>query len=102
MLNDDFKDMLRCLLDEKVEFLLIGGYAMAAHGYPRATKDIDFWVWATPENSRRIYAALRTFGAPMTDLSQDDFAEQGVVFQIGVPPNRIDLTAWVQGVDFMP
>lgn len=82
MLNKDFKEMLQCLFEEGVEFLLVGGYAMAAHGFPQATKDIDLWVAATPENSSRIYAALIRFGAPVEQIEEGDFATIGNVFQI--------------------
>ncbi|MEL7496535.1 MAG: hypothetical protein AAFN77_02930 [Planctomycetota bacterium] len=100
MLNQDFKEMLQCLSAKKVEYLLVDGYAMAAHGFPRATKDIDFWVAATPENSSRVYAALVQFGAPVVQIEEGDFSEIGNVFQIGVPPRRIDITTIADGVDF--
>lgn len=100
MLNKDFKDMLQCLLDENVEFLLVGGYALGAHGYPRATKDIDLWLWADPSNAEKAYQALAMFGAPMNQISSDDLAKVGTVFQIGVPPNRIDLVTAVSGIEF--
>ena len=100
MLNQDFKEMLQCLSAERVEYLLVGGYAMAAHGFPRATKDIDFWVAATPENSTRIYAALVRFGAPMEQIKEGDFSEIGNVFQIRVPPRRIDITTIADGLEF--
>jgi hypothetical protein len=100
MLNQDFKDMLQCLLDEKVDFLLVGGYAMAAHGYPRATKDMDIWVWPHPDNATKVCKALTRFGAPMEGINSKDFAQPGIVFQIGVPPNRIDISTLADGVDF--
>jgi hypothetical protein len=100
MLNKDFKDMLQCLLEEKVDFLLVGGYALGAHGYPRTTKDIDLWIWADDANSNRVYRALTKFGAPIDQFSPKDFSQPGVVFQIGVPPNRIDLVTAIDGVDF--
>lgn len=100
MLNKDFRDMLQCFSAEKVEYLLIGGYAMAAHGFPRATKDIDLWVMANLDNSRRIYAALVEFGAPISQISEDDFSHVGNVFQIGVAPRRIDITTVADGVSF--
>jgi len=100
MLNEDFKDMLQCLLDAEAEFLLIGGYALAAHGYPRATKDIDLWVDASSENAPRVAAALRAFGAPSHGIREEDFATPGIVLQLGIPPRRIDLTTKVDGVVF--
>lgn len=100
MLNQDFKEMLQCLFAEKVDYLLIGGYAMAAHGYPRATKDIDLWVASNPENSSRVFAALARFGAPVTQIDEGDFSEIGNVVQIGVSPRRIDITTIADGVEF--
>ncbi|MEO0475025.1 MAG: nucleotidyltransferase [Planctomycetota bacterium] len=100
MLNEDYSDMLRCLLDEKVEFLLIGAYAMAVYGYPRATKDIDLWIYASPANAPRVIRALERFGAPMQQVTESDFETVGAIFQIGVAPRRIDLTTLVHGPSF--
>lgn len=100
MLNRDFKEMLQCLLAEHVDFMLVGGYAMAAHGYPRATKDIDLWVWANPENAVRVVRALQAFGAPTEQFSVEDFSTPGTVFQLGVPPRRIDITTTADGISF--
>lgn len=72
MLNKDYKEMLQCLLEEEVRFLLIGAYALAVYGYPRATKDIDFFVRATPENASSLMRALTRFGAPLSDVSESD------------------------------
>ena len=69
MLNKDYKEMLQCLLEENVRFLLVGAYAVAVHGFPRATKDIDFFVWATPENAVNLMRALAKFGAPLMHQS---------------------------------
>ena len=80
--------------------LLVGGYAMGAHGYPRATKDIDIWVWADRANSEKAFRALAKFGAPLGNVSRLEFSEAGVIFQIGVPPNRIDIITDLSGVDF--
>jgi nucleotidyltransferase AbiEii toxin of type IV toxin-antitoxin system len=84
MLNKDYREMLQYLSDEEVKFLLVGAYALAAHGFPRATKDIDFFVWANAENGASLLRALERFGAPIKDLSAADFAAEGAVFQIGV------------------
>jgi predicted nucleotidyltransferase len=100
MLNKDYKEMLQCLLEEKVRFLLIGAYALAVHGFPRATKDIDFFVWATPENAANLVRALARFGAPLDDISESDFSAPGVVFQIGNNPRRIDIITKISGVEF--
>ena len=100
MLNSDYKEMLQCLLEERVRFLLVGAYALAVHGYPRATKDIDFFVWATPENAASLMSALAKFGAPLDDVSAADFSAKGIVFQIGNAPRRIDLLTSISGVEF--
>lgn len=100
MLNEDYKDILQCLLTEKVEFLLIGAYAMAIYGYPRATKDIDLWIYASTENAPRVIRALASFGAPMQQVTQSDFEQIGAIFQIGVAPRRVDLTTLVHGPRF--
>ena len=100
MLNSHYKDMLQELSAHNVEYLVVGAIALAAHGIPRATGDIDIWVNATPENSERIYRALGAFGAPLQELSQDDFTGAEMVFQIGVVPLRIDILTAVDGVSF--
>ena len=100
MLNDDYRDMLQCLSAEGVRFLVVGAYALAVHGYPRATKDIDFFVWATPENATNLLRALARFGAPVKGLSEADFASEGNVFQIGTGPRRIDILTRISGVTF--
>lgn len=99
-MNRDFAEMLSTLLAEGVEFLVVGAYAVAAHGWPRATGDLDIWVRPTPENAARVLRALRTFGAPSFDLSVDDLTRPDTVFQIGVPPGRIDILSGVSGVGF--
>ena len=100
MLNSHYKDMLRELSDHHVEYLVVGAIALAVHGIPRATGDIDIWVNATPENAQRVYRALEAFGAPLEGLSQDDFTGVDMVFQIGVVPLRIDILTAVDGVSF--
>jgi predicted nucleotidyltransferase len=100
MLNKDYKEMLQCLLEENVRFLLVGAYALAVHGFPRATKDIDFFVWATPENASNLMRALARFGAPLHDISETDFSSEGIIFQIGNSPRRIDIITNISGVKF--
>jgi predicted nucleotidyltransferase len=100
MLNKDYKEMLQCLLEENVRFLLVGAYAVAVHGFPRATKDIDFFVWATPENAANLMRALTKFGAPLHDISEADLASEGIIFQIGNSPRRIDIITNISGVKF--
>ena len=100
MLNEDYKEMLHALSAEKVKFLLVGAYALAAHGYPRATMDIDIWVRPSPENAAAVMRALKRFGAPLRELSVSDFQTEGVIFQIGVAPRRIDIITAVDGLTF--
>src|SRR5690242_16931247 len=100
MLNKDYKEMLQCLLEGNVRFLLVGAYALAVHGFPRATKDIDFFVWATPENAVNLMKALNKFGAPLHDVSARDFSSEGIIFQIGNSPRRIDIITTISGVKF--
>ena len=100
MLNPDFRDMLSCLKDEEVEFLIVGAYALAAHGLPRATGDIDIWVRSTPDNAERVIRALKQFGAPPSGLSAEDFTSPDVVLQVGIEPCRIDLMTSIDGVGF--
>jgi hypothetical protein len=100
MLNEDYKDMLQVLAAEKVKFLLVGAYALAAHGYPRATMDIDIWIMPSPGNAAAVMRALERFGAPLRELSASDFQMEGVIFQVGVAPRRIDILTTVDGLNF--
>ena len=100
MLNKDYKEMLQFLLEEKVEFILVGAYALGAHGYPRATGDIDIWVKADENNSKKTYNALARFGAPLDQIKVNDFTVEGVIFQIGVAPRRIDIITRIDGVTY--
>ncbi len=83
-----------------VEYLLVGAYALAAHGRVRATGDLDLWVRPDPANAKRVIAALTAFGAPLHDASEEDFSRPGLVFQIGVAPLRIDILTSIDAVDF--
>lgn len=98
--NEDYRDMLSALNAAEVEYLVVGAYALGAHGNPRATGDIDFWVRPTPENASRVWQALAEFGAPRDKVTEADFTEAGMVYQIGVPPRRIDLLTSISGIDF--
>lgn len=100
MLNQDYKDMLQSLSDLDVKFIVVGAYALAVHGYPRATGDIDIFVEVSPENSKKIYQALKVFGAPTYEIDEESFNETGVIYQIGVVPRRIDLMTKIDGVEF--
>jgi len=100
MLNKDYKEMLQLLLEEQVNFILVGAYALSAHGYPRATGDIDIWVKADESNSKRIYQVLSRFGAPLEQINENGFAGEGIIFQIGVAPRRIDIITQIDGVTY--
>ena len=100
MFNPDFKDMLLALSDARIDFLLVGAYAVAAHGHPRATGDLDLWVRPDAETAPKVYRVLADFGAPLHDLTVDDPATPGMVFQIGVEPSRIDILTAITGVAF--
>jgi hypothetical protein len=99
-MNRDFAEMLSALSAAGAEFLIVGAHAVAVHGRPRATGDLDIWVRPTPENAERVWSALERFGAPLFDLRREDLARPGVVFQIGVPPCRIDILTEITGVTF--
>lgn len=99
-MNPDFRDMLSALSAEGVDYVVVGAYAMAVHGCPRATGDIDILVRPTPEDAKRVLRALKSFGAPLLDLSEKDLATPGTVFQIGLPPRRIDIMNEIDGVSF--
>jgi hypothetical protein len=92
--------MLSALGAARVEFLVVGAHALAAHGVPRATGDLDIWVRADASNAARVLEALRVFGAPLFDLTLDDLTGDDTVFQIGLPPSRIDILTGVSGVTF--
>lgn len=99
-MNPDFRDMLSAFSEKAVEYLLVGAYAVAVHGVPRATGDLDVWVRPTEDNARRVRSALSQFGAPLAGLSERDLVTPGTVFQIGVAPNRIDILTSIDGVTF--
>ena len=99
-MNPDFVDLLRAFGAADVRFLIVGAYALAHHGRPRATGDLDVWVEATPTNAGRIMRALTAFGAPMRDVTEHDFTQQGTVFQLGVAPVRIDILTELTGLRF--
>ena len=100
MLNPDFKDILSCLKNEGAEFIIVGAYALAAHGLPRATGDIDIWVRPSAENARKVLRAVAAFGAPASDLTEQDFTAPDIVVQFGVEPSRIDILTSIDGVEF--
>jgi hypothetical protein len=99
-LAKDFKELLKSLNSNRVEYLLIGGYAVGFHGYIRATNDLDIWVRISPENAVRIEQALRDFGFAATDLSTHLFDAKNKMVRMGVPPIRIEILTSISGVEF--
>jgi hypothetical protein len=100
--NEDFRDLLRALLEADARFLVVGAHAMAVHGVPRATGDLDVWVAADPENADLVVRALVRFGAPLATMgiTRADFLREDQVVQIGLPPRRIDVLTSISGVPF--
>ena len=101
-LNEDFRDLLVLLADAGVDFIVVGAYALALHGAPRASGDIDVFVRPSPANAERVVQALAQFGAPLQSagVTAADLAQPGAVYQIGLPPRRIDLLTEISGVSF--
>ena len=99
-MNPDFVDLLRAFAAADVRFLVVGAYALGFHGRPRATGDLDVWVEASPQNAPRIMRALAAFGAPFLDVTESDFAREGITYQIGLPPGRIDILTQLTALAF--
>lgn len=99
-INQDFKEFIQCLNANEVKYLVVGGYAVAFHGHPRYTKDLDIWIGCEAQNADRILKALNDFGFGSLDLTADDFLDPDMVVQLGQPPARIDVIAELQGVEF--
>ncbi len=100
MLSKDFKTFITSLNKNRVRYLVVGGYAVALHGHPRYTKDLDVWVELTPENAGNILKALEQFGFGSLDLTQADFLEADQIIQLGYPPNRIDIMTSLKELTF--
>ena len=98
--SSDFKDLLKLFGDCRVEYLIIGGYAVIRYTEPRYTKDLDLWVRADPQNAAAVYRALAEFGAPLDGLTADDFAHEGYFYQMGVAPVRVDILMSITGLNF--
>jgi phage replication-related protein YjqB (UPF0714/DUF867 family) len=96
----DFKEFLKSLADHRVEYLLVGGYAVAYHGYPRATADMDIWIAVDPQNANNLVAALKAFGFDTAELSPELFLEEGQIVRMGVQPMRIEIMTSATGVNF--
>jgi hypothetical protein len=99
-LPPDFKEFLQLLSAHQVEYLLIGGYAVAYHGYPRATADMDIWIALHPQNAEKVVAALKAFGFDLPELSPALFLKEGQIIRMGVPPLRIEIATSISGVRF--
>jgi hypothetical protein len=99
-LPDDFKEFLKLLNAQEVDYLLIGGYAVGYYGYPRVTADIDIWIAINPQNAAKVVAALKDFGFDLPELSDELFLKENQIIRMGVPPLRIEITTGISGVDF--
>lgn len=99
-LPPDFKEFFQLLNSHKVHYLVIGGYAVAYHGYPRATGDIDIWIATNPDNAKKTVQAIKEFGFADPDISEEIFLKEDQVIRMGVPPLRIELLTTISGVDF--
>ena len=98
--NSDFSDLLQLFNDNKVRYLVIGGYAYIRYAEPRYTKDLDLWISTDVENAAAVFRSLQDFGAPLVDMTEDDFAEEGYFYQMGIPPVRIDILMGIPGIEF--
>lgn len=99
-LTNDFKEFLRLLNSNQVEYLLIGGYAVSYHGYPRATNDMDVWVAVHPDNAERLVNVMQAFGFSVEGLPSDLFLKENKIVRMGVPPTRIEVLTGISGVTF--
>ncbi len=100
IINKDFKEFIKLLNDNFVRYLIVGGYAVALHGHPHYTKDLDIWIYPDKENAKKLIEAMKEFGFNSLDLKIEDFIKPGYVIQLGYPPNRIDLLTDITGVEF--
>lgn len=99
-INQDFKEFIQSLNENKVQYLIIGGYAVAFHGNPRYTKNLDIWISSERKNLKRFIQALEDFGFESLGLTENDFMDPEVIVQLGNPPNRIDILTSIKGVNF--
>ena len=99
-MNADYIDMLKCLNKAGVDYILVGGWAVNMYGYIRATVDLDIWILADSDNARKVYSAIAEFGAPVSEMKPEEFAEYGMIFQIGVAPCRVDIISKISGVSY--
>ncbi|MDI6767535.1 MAG: hypothetical protein QME52_12000 [Bacteroidota bacterium] len=99
-ISKDFKEFIELLNERKVNYLVVGGYAVAFHGHPRYTKELDVWIKPDKINAERMMEVLKDFGFGSLDIKVGDFLNRDVVIQLGNPPNRIDLITDLTGVKF--
>ena len=98
--NSDFSDLLSLFNGKRVRYMVIGGYAVVQHAEPRFTNDLDLLVGTETSNADAVYSALRDFGAPLSGMTPADFREEGYFYQMGAPPNRVDILMGIPGVEF--
>ena len=99
-LDKDFNEFVALFVANDVRFLIVGGYALAAHGLPRATGDLDAWVWVNPENAVKVLSSLEEFGFTGLGITTDDFSRTDSIVQLGYPPYRIDILTSIDGIEF--
>lgn len=99
-LDKDFNEFVTLFVASDIRFLIVGGYALAAHGLPRATGDLDVWVWINPENAAKVRSTLEEFGFSGLGITTDDFSHTDSIVQLGYPPYRIDILTSIDGVEF--
>lgn len=100
MFNPDFKEFVQLLIKNQVEYLIVGGYAVSIHGYPRYTGDLDIWINSTDSNAQKVLSCIKEFGFSSSELTESDFTKKYGIIQLGYPPVRIDIINNVDGVNF--
>jgi len=98
--SPDFRELLSLFRDYEIRYLVVGGYAVMKYTEPRYTKDLDLWISTDRQNAEMVFAALKAFGAPLKDLTADDFTQDGCFYQVGKPPFRLDIMISIPGVQF--
>ena len=99
-LDTDFREFVESFVANDVRFLIVGGYAIAAHGLPRYTGDLDAWIWVSPQNAEKVFLSLEAFGFSGLGLTKEDFTRPDSIIQLGYPPYRIDILTSIEGVEF--
>lgn len=99
-IHQDFKELIELFLSHQVEFMIIGGYAVAAHGRPRYTGDIDFYIRKSPENAKKTVRALHQFFGPLPEIREENYLQDDRMSQFGVEPLRVDILVHIKGIDF--